>query len=149
VSAMTSLTVNLNRLVNPAALPESERAVRARDLHDFAMRLRSVSERARKLLLHIAQKAYHGRGQDRRVDVAYLPELYESTGLDVESMYALLEELQAARFIDVEDRYPFEDVRILSCGSGWNPLSAIYRVAEAENIPVRDIIVDLRFELLP
>jgi len=146
---MTSLTVNLNRLVNSAVLPESERAVRARDLSDFAARLRSVSERARKLLLHIAQKAYHGRGQERKLDVAYLPELYESTGLDVESMYELLKELQAARFIDVEDRYPFEDVRILSCGSGWDALSAIYRVAEAENIPIRDIIVELRFELLP
>ena len=137
---MESSKTNLERL----ALSEGH----AEDLRDFASRLRSVSERARKLLVSIAEMAYHGRGQERRPDVAYLPELYESTGLDVESMYTLLQELQQARLVAVEDQYPFEDIRILACPSGWNALEAIARFAEAEKIPLRDILVDLRFELL-
>ena len=137
---MESSKTNLERL----ALSEGH----AEDLRDFDSRLRSVSERARKLLVSIAEMAYHGRGQERRPDVAYLPELYESTGLDVESMYTLLQELQQARLVAVEDQYPFEDIRILACPSGWNALEAIARFAEAEKIPLRDILVDLRFELL-
>ena len=120
----------------------------AEDLRDFNSRLRSVSERARKLLVSIAEMAYHGRGQARRADVAYLPELYESTGLDVESMYSILQELQKAKLVAVEDRYPFEDIKILACPSGWNALAAITRVVKSENISLRDIIVDLRFELM-
>ncbi|PYY15862.1 MAG: hypothetical protein DMG61_06065 [Acidobacteria bacterium] len=132
---------------NIAGTALSEEA-HANDLRDFDVRLRSVSERARKLLVHIAEMAYHGRGQDRAADVAYLPELYESTGLDVESMYALLKELQAARFIAVQDPYPFEDVKILPCASGWNALAAISSLCEAKGISMRDIIVNFRFELL-
>ena len=118
-------------------------------LLDFAARLRSVSERARKLLASIAEMAYHGRGEGRRTDVAYLPELYESTGLDVESMYVLLQQLQSAKLIALEDPYPFEDIKILPCASGWNALGVISRFAESEKVSLRDILVDLRFELLP
>src|SRR5579859_8032823 len=82
------------------------------DLLTLAERLRSISERARKLLVHITELAYRGRGQQRKPDVAYLPELYESCGLGVEEMYPLLKELKAAAFIDVEDYYPFEDIRL-------------------------------------
>jgi len=132
-----------------AALTAEERARHAKELREFAARLRSVSERGRKLLASITEMAYHGHGQDRKADVAYLPELYESTGLDVESMYALLQELQAARLVAVEDPYPFEDIKISPCASGWNALGAISRFAEAEKVSLRDIIVDVRFELLP
>jgi hypothetical protein len=136
---MESSKTNLERL----ALLEGH----AEELRDFAPRLRSLSERARKLLVSIAEMAYHGRGQERRPDVAYLPELYESTGLDVESMYTLLQELQQARLVAVEDPYPFEDIKILACPSGWNALAALARFAEVEETPLRDILVDLRFEL--
>jgi len=131
------------------ALTNEDRTQHREDLRDLAARLRSVSERARKLLVSIVGVAYHGRGQDRQTDVAYLPELYESTGLDVESMYGLLQELQAARLIAVEDPYPFEDIKILPCSSGWNALAAISRFAESEKVALRDIIVEGRFELLP
>lgn len=130
-------------------LTKQELTLHAEDLRDFAARVRPVSERARKLLVSIAEMAYHGRGQERRTDVAYLPELYESTGLDVESMYALLQELQAARLIAVEAPYPFEDIKIMPCPSGWNALAAISRFAESERVALRDIIAGLRFELLP
>ena len=121
---------------------------RSDDLRDLADRLRSVSERARKLLVSIAEFAYHGRGRQRKEDVAYLPELYESCGLGVEEMYPLLDELKKARFIDVEDQYPFEDVKILPAASGWNALRDISRIAESGRTPLRDILLDLHFELL-
>jgi hypothetical protein len=120
----------------------------AEELRDFANRLRSVSERARKLLVQIAELAYHGRGKQRKPDVAYLPELYESCGLGVEAMYPLLDELRAARLVEVEDQYPFEDVKISPASSGWNVLAATSRFCESEKVSLRDVIVDLRFDLL-
>jgi len=111
-------------------------------------RLRSISEQARKLLAQIVELAYHGRGQQRKPDVAYLPELYESCGLGVEAMYPLLEELQKARLIEVEDRYPFEDVKLPSAASGLNVLAEISQFCESEKVPLRDVVVDLRFELM-
>ena len=121
---------------------------RSDDLRDLTDRLRSVSERARKLLVSIAELAYHGRGQQRKEDVAYLPELYESCGLGVEEMYPLLEELKKGRFVDVEDQYPFEDVRILHTAAGWNALREISQIAESGKTPLRNFLVDLHFELL-
>ena len=122
---------------------------RAEDLRDFNNRLRSVSEQARKLLTHISELAYHGRGQQRQPDTAYLPELHESCGLDVDAMYGLLKELAKARLIEIEEKYPFEDVRILPTKSGWNALADVARIAEIQKTPLREILVDLRFELLP
>ena len=121
---------------------------RSAELREYADRLRSVSEQARKLLGQIAELAYHGRGQQRKADVAYLPELHESCGLDVDAMYALVKELRGAKFIDVEDQYPFEDVKILPTASGWNALRAIAQSAERQKIPLRELIADLRIELL-
>ena len=114
------------------------------DLREFSERLQSVSEQARKLLAHIAELAYHGRGQQRKQDVAYLPELHESCGLDVEGMYSLLGELQQARLIQVEDPYPFEDVKILPSSSGWNLLEALANFCETEKVPLREVLVHFR-----
>lgn len=121
---------------------------RAEDLHDFTGRLRATSEQARKLLVQIAELAYHGRGQERQADTAYLPELHESCGLDVDAMYALLRELAKARLIEIEEQYPFEDVRILPAKSGWNALAGIARTAEMRKLSLRELLVDLRLELL-
>jgi hypothetical protein len=106
----------IERFATALRIVPAERVARAEELRDFSQRLQGVSEQARKLLVHIAQLAYHGRGQQRKADVAYLPELHESCGLDVDAMYSLLKELRAAKFIEVEDQYPFEDVKILPCG---------------------------------
>jgi hypothetical protein len=138
----------IERFATALRIVPAERAVRAEELRDFSQRLLGVSEQARKLLVHIAQLAYHGRGQQRKVDVAYLPELHESCGLDVDAMYALLKELRAAKFIEVEDQYPFEDVKILSLRSGWNALAAIARFSEDQKIALRDILVEGHFDLL-
>ena len=118
------------------------------DLRKLTDQLRSVSEQARKLLAHVCELAYHGRGQERRPDTAYLPELHESCGLDVDAMYALLEELANARLIEVEEQYPFEDVRILPRTSGWNAIAAVARAAEIQKASLKEVLADLRFELL-
>src|SRR5579872_6746380 len=110
---------------------------RGAELRDFEARLRSVSERARKLLVHVAELAYHGRGQQRKTDVAYLPELYESCGLGVEEMYPLLEELRSAGIVEIEDRYPFEEVRIPTSASGWNAIADIARHCEQHKLELR------------
>ena len=116
----------------------------AADVREFSERLHSVSEQARKLLAHIAELAYHGRGQQRKQDVAYLPELHESCGLDVEAMYSLLGELQQANLIQVEDPYPFEDVKILRSSASWNVLEALAQFCEMQKTPLREVLVDFR-----
>jgi hypothetical protein len=138
----------IERFATALRIVPAERAARAEELRDFSQRLLGVSDQARKLLVHIAQLAYHGRGQQRKADVAYLPELHESCGLDVDAMYALLKELRAAKFIEVEDQYPFEDVKILPMRSGWNALAAIARFSEDQKIALRDILVEGHFDLL-
>ena len=121
-----------------------EASLHAADVREFSKRLHSVSEQARKLLAHIAELAYHGRGQQRKPDVAYLPELHESCGLDVEAMYSLLDELQKETLIQVEDPYPFEDVKILPSSSGWNALEAVAKFCETQKLVLREVLVDLR-----
>jgi len=121
-----------------------EGSAHSADVREFSDRLHSVSAHARKLLAHIAELAYHGRGQQRKADVAYLPELHESCGLDVEAMYSLLNELQQARLIQLEDPYPFEDVKILPSSAGWNVLAALARFSETEKVPLREVLVDFR-----
>ncbi|HKT24797.1 MAG TPA: hypothetical protein VJR04_09335 [Terriglobales bacterium] len=121
-----------------------EASAHAPDLREFSERLHSVSEQGRKLLAHIAELAYHGRGQQRKLDVAYLPELHESCGLDVEAMYSLLGELQQAKLVQIEDPYPFEDVKILPSSSGWKVLERVAKLCETENLPLREVLVDFR-----
>jgi hypothetical protein len=140
--------IDLERFAQSCGVSAGEVQGVGNELCEFATRLRSLSEFARKLLVHIVELAYHGRGQQRKPDVAYLPELYESCGLGVEAMYPLLDELRTAQIIEVEDEYPFEDVKISATASGLNLLGAIARFCETEKIPLRDVLVDLRFDLL-
>ena len=116
----------------------------AADVREFSQRLHSISEQARKLLAHIAEVAYHGRGQQRKRDVAYLPELHESCGLDVEAMYSLLDELQHATLVRLEDPYPFEDVKILPSSSGWTVLESLANFCEVQGLVLREVLVDFR-----
>jgi hypothetical protein len=122
----------------------AEAAAHAAEIREFSDRLGFVSEQARKLLAHVAELAYHGRGQQRKADVAYLPELHESCGIDVERMYTLLNELQQASLVQIEEQYPFEDVKILSSSSGWNVLQAIANFSENRTIPLSEILVAFR-----
>jgi len=141
--------LRIGKLISAGIVKPEEQLARIDDLRALAGKLRTVPGQPRKLLTHIAQLAYHGRGEGRQADTAYLPELHESCGLDVEAMYATLEILEQAGLIELEKEYPFEDVRILASNTaGWNALAAISRFCERENIPLRDVIVDLRFDLL-
>lgn len=140
-------SINFNH-TKPAGVLSADIRAHAEDLQAYAERLRSLSAYARKLLVHIAELAYHGRGEQRKPDVAYLPELYECTGLGVEAMYPLLDELKQGKFIEVEDQYPFEDVKIPATSSGVNVLAIVARFCEQEQIPLSDVLVDFRFELL-
>lgn len=145
---MTDSVSRIERLVMMGLVPPEEREARAEDVRAFAERLRAVHPQARKLLIHIAELAYHGHGEDRQPDTAYLPELHESCGLDVESMYATLEALKQAELVKIEKEYPFEDVAIVKAPSGWNVLATIAVFCEDNQIPLGDIIVDMRFDLL-
>lgn len=140
--------IDFERFAKSCGISAGEAQVVGDDLREFATRLGPLSEYARKLLVHIAEHAYHGRGQQRKPDVAYLPELYESCGLGVEAMYPLLDELKKAGFIEIEDRYPFEDVRIFPTASGFNLLGAIAHFCKTEKISLHDVLVGLRFDLL-
>lgn len=73
-----------------------------------------VSDYARRLLAHIVELAQREHQDGRKPGVAYLPEVHESCGLDVDAMYGCLKELQQAGLVAVEGEYPFEEVRVSS-----------------------------------
>jgi DNA-binding transcriptional ArsR family regulator len=76
-------------------------------------KLNSVPEYARKLLAHIVELVHRKHEDARKPGVAYLPEVHESCGLDVDAMYAHLKELEQAGLVVVEGEYPFEEVRVV------------------------------------
>ena len=121
-------------------MTESEK----QELQSIAARLEVVPESSRKLLAHIIELASRGRGEERQRDTAYLPELHESCGLDVEAMYETLQPLQRAGLIEVENEYPFEDIRLDAAKS----FSTMSRLCEQKKIPLQDVIAGLRFDVL-
>ena len=76
-------------------------------------------------------------------DVAYLPALHESCGLDVESMYALLHQLESARLIDLEGAYPFQDVKLR-----YPELRDYVRIAAERKQSLHEALGDLRLDPL-
>jgi hypothetical protein len=116
-----------------------------KDLAFLASRLQGVPESSRKLLAHIVELASQGRGDERQQDTAYLPELHESCGLDVEGMYETLGPLQTAGLVEIENQYPFEDVKLTP---GSMPLLAISRVCQDKKITLQEVISQSRFDLL-
>src|SRR3954465_1458671 len=102
----SSSTLTIEKLMSAGLISGDEQEARLADVRAFAERLSKVAPQARKLLTHIAELAYHGRGKARQPDTAYLPELHESCGLDVESMYETLEVLKQARLVRIEKEYP-------------------------------------------
>jgi len=115
----------------------------------FESQLRSASAEARKLLAHAADLATRSHGAARKQNAAYLPELHETCGLDVDAMYHLLKELEDSGFIQIEGEYPFQDVLLASDPhTGWPLIADLARFCAAEKMSLRDIAVDLRFDLL-
>ena len=84
------------------------------DTPDLVSAVKSVSSEARKLLAQVAELAYSGKHPERETDTAYLPEILESSGLDVDRMYALFAELQRAGLLAVVEQYPFEHAQLLT-----------------------------------
>ena len=114
------------------------------DAHNaFRTRLAEVPPYARKLLAHAAELAYGKSREERAPDVAYLPELHESCGLDVESMYALLHQLESARLIDLEGAYPFQDVKLRHA-----ELRDYVRIAAERNLSLHEALGDLKLDQL-
>lgn len=111
-------------------------------------RLQGVSARARKLLVEIADHTYDGKLARRSPDTAYLPELYDSCGIGVEEMYPLLQELHGAKLVELEGEYPFEDVKIPAGNSGNIPLGELTRYCQANEVSLRDAVVDMKMDLL-
>lgn len=114
----------------------------------FETTLHGLSPGARKLLAHIADLATRSHGASRREDAAYLPELHETCGLDPDAMYSLLKELESAGPVQIEGQYPFQDVMLAPAAQGWPLIGDLARYCAAEKLSLRDVIVDVRFDLL-
>jgi hypothetical protein len=117
----------------------------------FATRLRALPESARKLLAHIAELAYREHHDGRKPGAAYLPELHETCGIGVDEMYALLRQLEQGGFVHVEGEYPFQDVVLKGValpGAEWSLMQDLWCFCTAEQIPLRDVVVDLKFDSL-
>jgi hypothetical protein len=110
------------------------------EIEVFRERLQALPEQQRKLLVRIAELIYMGRGGTRKPGVAYMPELYESCGVEVNEMYPMLQPLIAGRFVAIEGDYPFEDLRVLG-----PELGEITRQCLAQKIELRDVVADLDF----
>ncbi len=142
-----NVTSSIDRFARHCGFPAD--AARVAAVGAFQLQLRSVSPDARKLLAHAADLATRSHGTARKQNAAYLPELHETCGLDVDAMYHLLKELEEGGFIQIEEEYPFQDVMLASDPqTGWPLIADLARFCEAENVPLRDVIVDLKFERL-
>ena len=114
----------------------------------FEASLRSLSPGARKLLAHAADLATRSHGASRREHAAYMPELHETCGLDPDGMYELLKEIQSAGLVQIEGQYPFQDVLLAPVSQGWPLIADLARYCAAEKLSLRDVIVDMKFDLL-
>ena len=114
----------------------------------FEATLRALSPAARKLLAHIADLATRSHSASRRENAAYMPELHETCGLDPDAMYNLLRELENAQVVLMEGQYPFQDVVLAPTPDGWQLIGDLARYCTIEKLSLRDVIVDLRFDLL-
>ena len=117
-----------------------ETKVEKHQLEAFRQRLQSLPEQPRKLLVRIGELVYMGRGGDRKPGVAYLPELYESCGVEVNEMYPMLRPLVDGKFVELEGDYPFEDLRVLG-----PELGEITRQCHARKLQLSDVVVELDF----
>jgi hypothetical protein len=116
---------------------------------DFQVRLRAVSPEARKLFALIAEMATRSHAATRKPNAAYLPELHETCGLDVDAMYRLLDELKEAVFVQIEGEYPFQDVLLApDVKTGWLLIADLSQFCTIDKISLRDVIIDANFSVL-
>jgi hypothetical protein len=130
---------------------DARREIASGEIRELARQLRAVPENSRKLLARIIELAYRGKGEehDRRQNTAYLPELHESCGLDVEAMYDALKPLQSAGLIEVKREYPFEEITLVARGpSGGNALAELAGWCNRAKVSMWDVVVDLQWDVL-
>ena len=120
-----------------------ERKLGSREFEMYRQRLEALPEPPRKLLLRIAELIDLGRGNQRKPGVVYMPELYESCGVEVNEMYPMLQPLIQGKFVELEGDYPFEDLHVLD-----PELGEITRLCHGRKVETRDVIVDLEFSKL-
>lgn len=120
-----------------SSISESQKA----ELNTFAERLRHVDEEPRKLLAQITELANSSGNPEREKDTAYVPEILESCGLDVDHMYELLRALKNAHLISLEDQYPFEKVKLESPEA----LKYLQDSANQRNVSLRELLVKADF----
>jgi hypothetical protein len=109
-------------------------------------RLRRLPVEARRLLCVILRQAYHGTLRSKNPGVATMPEVLEACGVDMEQLYVLLDLLRNERLIEVEGEYPFEEMK-LAADAGI--AKTIAEECESARIPMEQVFVDLRIEVLP
>jgi hypothetical protein len=137
----------INRFAQVCGFPPDKGRVAA--LADFQIRLRSLSLDARKLFAHIADLAMRSHAAARKPNSAYLPELHETCGLDVDTMYRFLSELSEAAFVHLEGEYPFQNVLLApDVKTGWLVIADLHRFCALEKISLRDVIVDANSAIL-
>ena len=111
------------------------------DLRVFTERLGQVGDKPRKLLAQIAELAYSDAKPERESDTAYVPEILESCGLDVDHMYELLRELLSARLVTLDNQYPFEKVKLESPET----VKRLRSTAHYRNVSFRELLVKADF----
>ncbi|MBA3912330.1 MAG: hypothetical protein H0X25_00380 [Acidobacteriales bacterium] len=115
---------------------------------EYMARLRRLPPYSRKLLAHLAELAYKPHADGRKFGAAYLPEASETCGLGVDEMYRILQELEQVGFIRMEGEYPFQDVLITDeLVASWPIMRDLSAFCSSQQIPMRDIVVDLRTDL--
>ena len=136
----------IGKLVRICAIAPEEEKAREEELRSLESRLACVSSIARKLFLAIGELALAKHREERAEGVAYLPELHDTCGLDVIEMVSLLSELQSANLVTIEGAYPFENVAIAHDARAGLTLLALF--SQLEKVPLRHIVVDLKFDSL-
>lgn len=113
-------------------------------LAQFRRRLEELPIPARRLLCLIAQQAQYGTLRSKDPGIATMPELHEACGLGVDQMYSLLHILRDAQLILIEGAYPFEEIRLTEA----SPLELLLKQCESAGIPIQNVVVNLRFDLV-
>jgi hypothetical protein len=122
---------------------------RSQAVAEYMARLRRLPEYSRKMLAHLVELAYQPHKDGRKFGAAYLPEISETSGIGVDEMYAVLQELERAELIRLEGEYPFQDVLIADePTASWPLMRDLAQFASSEHVPLRDLVVDLRTDLL-
>jgi len=119
------------------------------ELHEFAVRLARLPVSLRELMAIIARRAKRSAGINMGVELA-VHELRQVTGLKDTELLGDLEMLTRNGFI--QDGFPNEvgqsTVEVRNLGSGWQIWKDLLSTCDRHSIPLEDIVVRLKLNLL-